>query len=82
MKEDGKIKWVESQSGLDGRILVKKPSLAILLRKAGLRYPRIAWDWGPKQKHLIGKQIQVLIDAGYKSRDIFVFMLYNHDFYF
>jgi hypothetical protein len=82
LKEDRKIKWVESQSGLDGRILVKNPSLAILLRKAGLRYPRIAWDWGQKQKHLIGKQIQVLIDAGYKSRDIFVFMLYNHDFSF
>jgi hypothetical protein len=82
LKKEGKIKWVESQSGLDGRILVQNPSLAVLLRKAGLRDPRIAWDWGYKQKHLIEKQIQVLLNAGYKSSDIFVFMLYNHDFSF
>ena len=82
LRKEGKIKWVESQSGLDGRILAQNPSLAVLLRKAGLRDPRIAWDWGYKQKHLIEKQIQVLINAGYKSSDIFVFMLYNHDFSF
>lgn len=82
LRSEGKIEWVESQSGLDGRILVKNPSLAILLKKAGLRYPRIAWDWGLKQKHLIERQIHILIDAGYDSKDIFIFMLYNHDFSF
>jgi len=46
--------------------------------QAGFRYPRIAWDWGYDQNGFIEKQIQVLLRAGYKSRDIFVFMLYNH----
>ena len=82
LKAEGKIKWIESQSGLDGRILIKNPSLANLLKKAGYRYPRIAWDWGHKQRHLIEKQIQVLVDAGFYSKDIFIFMLYNHDFSF
>ncbi len=82
LRKEGKVKWVESQSGLDGRILAQKPFLAVLLRKAGFRYPRIAWDWGYKQNRLIEKQIQILIDAGYRSGDIFVFMLYNHDLSF
>ena len=46
LKKERKIKWCESQSGFDGRILLEKPHLAIKIKKAGFRYPRIAWDWG------------------------------------
>lgn len=71
--------WCESQSGFDGRFLVKKPHLATLLKKAGFRSPRIAWDWGYDQWPKIKKQIQVLIDAGYSRKNITVFMIYNWD---
>jgi len=68
----------ESQSGLDGRILEEKPHLARLLKKARFHTPRIAWD-GPVSEHKrIQNQVQVLLSAGYRAKDIFVFMLYNY----
>jgi len=79
LKKKRKIKWVESQSGFDGRILLEKPHLAKMIKEAGFRYPRIAWDWQYEQHNLIKKQIDLLVEAGYKSKDIFVFMLYNWD---
>lgn len=79
LKKKRKIKWIESQSGFDGRILVEKPYLAKMVKEAGFRYPRIAWDWRYKQHNLIKKRIDLLIEAGYKSKEIFVFMLYNWD---
>jgi len=79
LRRNGKLKWVESESGLDGRILSEKPYLAKKIKLAGFRYPRIAWDGKFEQKNLIKKQIDLLKDAGYNSRDIYVFMLYNHD---
>jgi hypothetical protein len=82
LREQGKVKWIESQSGLDGRILIKKPYLARKMKDAGLRYPRIAWDWGIDQGRHIEKQINVLVRAGYNSREIFIFMLYNHNISF
>jgi hypothetical protein len=77
LKKQRKIGWSESQSGFDGRILTENPDLAILLKKAGFRYPRIAWDWGYDQWPEVEKQIQILSGAGYNSKDIYVFMIYN-----
>lgn len=79
LKKKKEILWCESQSGFDGRILLKKPYLASMLKQAGFRYPRIAWDWGYKEQHSIEKQINVLIKAGYQSKEVFVFVLYNWD---
>lgn len=79
LKSRGEIKWVESQSGLDGRILQKKPHLGKMLKKAGFRYPRIAWDGRYTEKKSIKKQIGILIENGYHPRDIFIFMIYNHE---
>jgi hypothetical protein len=79
LKKEKKILWCESQSGFDGRILLKKPYLAKMIREAGFRYPRIAWDWNFSDHPNIKKQINVLKQAGYRSRDIFIFMLYNWD---
>ncbi len=77
LKKEKKIIWCESQSGFDGRLLIKKPYLAEMIKKAGFRYPRIAWDWGYKQWPEIKKQLDTLINAGYKSKEIYVFVLYN-----
>ncbi|MCD4781188.1 MAG: Fe-S oxidoreductase [Candidatus Omnitrophica bacterium] len=82
LKKQRKIGWSESQSGFDGRILTENPDLAILLKKAGFRYPRIAWDWDYDQWPKVEKQIQILRDAGYNSKDIYVFMIYNWDLNF
>jgi len=82
LKMKKKILWCESQSGFDGRILEKKPYLAKMIKKAGFRYPRIAWDWGYNQHNAIKKQIDILVNAGYKSKEIYIFMLYNWDITF
>jgi hypothetical protein len=69
----------ESQSGLDGRILIKHPEIATFFKKARFQHPRIAWDGSYKLWPKIKDQIQILKDAGYPSEDIFIFMLFNHD---
>jgi len=72
---NGKPVYCESQSGFDGRLLT--PKLAKLLKKARFKYPKIAWD-GPYSEHRrIRKQLRMLIKAGYKPKEISVFMLYN-----
>ena len=68
----------ESQSGIDGRLLMQKPSLASSLKKARLQNPRIAWDGRFSQRKSIRRQVDVLLDAGFAARDVQVFMLYNH----
>ena len=65
----------ESQSGLDGRILNQE--IAHLLKKARFQNPRISWDGTIKQKNRIKKQIELLLSGGYKSKEIYVFVLYN-----
>ncbi len=73
----------ESQSGLDGRILLQKPFLAGKLKNARFHNPRIAWDGNVENWIILKEQVSILKDAGYKANkkdtDIFVFMLYNHD---
>ena len=80
LKKQKKIGWCESKSGFDGRLLLKDPELAVLLKKAGFRYPRTAWDWGYDQWREVEKQINILKDAGYNSKDIYVFMIYDWKF--
>lgn len=77
LKRQKKINYVESQSGLDGRILRKKPFLAIKLFKAGFKNVKIAWDGPLKQHEEIEKQIIILSEAGFKRNEIGVFMIYN-----
>lgn len=82
LKEKQKILWCESQSGFDGGILNKQPIIAEMLKKAGFRYPRIAWDWNYEDYQDIEKQIYLLINIGYRSKDIYIFVLYNWDISF
>lgn len=79
LKKEKKIRTLESQSGFDGRILIKKPYLATMLKEAGFKFPKIAWDGELAEKEDINKQIKVLVDAGFHAKDISVFMLYNHE---
>lgn len=77
LKKNKKILWCESQSGFDGRILLKKPYLGKMLKQSGFRYVRIAWDWEYSKYPFIENQIDVLMDAGYRSKNLYIFMLYN-----
>ncbi len=74
---NGRVVHYESQSGFDGRLMIKKPRLAALLKKARFQNPRIAWDHRITDAPKIEKQIDILVDAGYKPKEIYVFMLYN-----
>ena len=47
---------MESQSGFDRRILLKKPKLGELLYKAGFKNPKIAWDDGLKNSESVKKK--------------------------
>ena len=70
--------YCESQSGLDGRILKEKPYIAFLLKKVRFKNPRISWDYGLSTKDKLKNQIEILLRAGYKNKEIYIFMLYNH----
>jgi len=74
--------YCESQSGFDGRILLEKPHLTKLLKKARFKNVRIAWDHGYSEWKIIKKQLDLLTKAGYPSKAVYVFMIYNfeHDF--
>jgi len=82
LRVNGKPVIFESQSGFDGRLLLEDPELAVLLKKARFRNVRIAWDHAYSDWKSIKKQLDILVEAGYPSKDIYVFMLYNfeHDF--
>jgi hypothetical protein len=77
LKRLKKIGWCESQSGFDGKLMIQRPELAGLIKKAGFRYPRIAWDWGYEQHPKIEEQIKILENAGFQRKDIYIFMIYN-----
>jgi hypothetical protein len=78
MRVGGRSVSCESQSGLDGRLLLGDPKLARSLKSAHFRNPRIAWDSGLSQRAGVRDQLKILVAAGYAPRDIQVFMLYNH----
>ena len=77
LKKKKEILWCESQSGFDGRVLKEKPYLGEMLKRAGFRYPRIAWDWGYNQFKEIKEQVNILVAGGYNFKDIYIFVLYN-----
>lgn len=78
-KKQGKILWCESQSGFDGRVLAKNPHLVAMIREAGFRYPRVAWDGEYRAHPEVRRLIDLFIQSGYRPHDISVFMLYNWD---
>ena len=78
LKYKQKITWCEAQSGIDGRLLLKNPEYAQLLKDAGFREIRISWDGPLSDAHKIAKQIRLLKKVGFQLHsNIFVFMIYN-----
>ncbi|MHA1250550.1 MAG: Fe-S oxidoreductase [Candidatus Helarchaeota archaeon] len=78
LKSKGRIISCEAQSGIDGRILEKRPELALLLKDAGFKNIRISWDGHYSDFPHIKKQLNILKAAGYNlQEDVFIFMIYN-----
>lgn len=73
----GRVITSECQSGFDGRLLTA--DLSRKLKLARFRNPRIAWDGGFEELEEIRHQVDLLEGAGYSSRDISVFMIFNFD---
>ncbi len=67
----------ESQSGFDLRLLTA--ARARLLRDAHFVNPRVAWDGPYRGWPHIRRAVRLLKGVGYGRKDIYVFMLYNHD---
>jgi hypothetical protein len=76
-KHNDRVVYSESQCGIDGRLLT--PEIAKLLKQARFLNPRIAWDHGYNERIMIKKQLDMLVDAGYSSKDIYIFMIYNFE---
>ncbi|MFW9994287.1 MAG: Fe-S oxidoreductase [Candidatus Odinarchaeota archaeon] len=79
LKESKSLIWSEVQCGLDRQYILRRPYLANHLKKAGFRYPKIAWDDSFDKKDEVKSVLNSLMKAGYNARNIGVFMLYNHD---
>lgn len=78
LKKQRKIKYVKAQSGLDVRILSKKPHIGKLLKNAGFRGISLAWDGDFKDLKYIKKAINILVENGYSLKNINIFILYNY----
>ncbi len=78
----GKVLHCECQSGFDGRVLMQKPYLAKLLKKARFENIRVAWDfpYSENSVKIVGSWINLLESVGYNRKDIFVFMIYNWNY--
>lgn len=76
-KHNGRVVYSESQCGIDGRLLTFE--VAKLLKQARFLNPRIAWDHGYNQRKMIKKQVDMLVEAGYSRKGIYVFMIYNFE---
>jgi hypothetical protein len=79
LRVNNKSVTYESQSGFDGRLLLRDPELAFLLKEARFQNVRIAWDNEVRERKSIERQVQCLISAGFKAKDIAIFVLYNYD---
>lgn len=77
LKVSGKVVKCEAQSGFDPRKLTQKD--AFLLKKSRFKSIRISWDWGLGQMETVRKALKYLIKAGFPSKSIGVFMIYNWD---
>jgi hypothetical protein len=76
----GRALKCECQSGFDGRILAKRPELALYLKKARFENIRLAWDFAYEQYSEVEKWILIMENAGYIRNEIFIFMVYNWSF--
>ena len=71
-----RVSW-ECQSGLDLRLMTTKR--AAMLKESRMQYPRIAWDGPYSDWPRVRAVIDMMKGVGYGRKDIFIFMIFNHD---
>lgn len=71
-----RVSW-ECQSGLDLRLLT--PEKVAMLRESRMHFPRIAWDGPYSDWPRVRAAVDMMKAVGYGRKDIYVFMIYNHD---
>jgi len=72
----GNVVHYEMTSGFDYRLLTQE--IADDLKRSRFIKPRIAWDWEFGKQLEIKDAIWKLLKAGYKRKEIGVFMIVNH----
>lgn len=72
---DGKVVYYEAICGIDYRFLTEE--MANALKMARFQKIRIAWDWWFRDQYKIKDGINHLFKAGYKPRDVMVYMICN-----
>jgi hypothetical protein len=70
-----KVIYYELICGIDYRFLTI--DIAKALKAARFQNIRIAWDWYMKDQYKINDAISLLTKAGYKRKDLMVFMICN-----
>ncbi len=74
-KVNGKVIYYELICGIDYRFLDQEKAVA--LRQSRFKNLRLAWDWEFSKQKEIKKSIQILLNAGFSTRDITIFMICN-----
>jgi len=72
---NGKVIYYECVCGFDYRLLTQE--IAKLLKTNRFVKPRLAWDWGYEEQRKIQKVLKYLIKAGYRNKEIMIFMIIN-----
>jgi len=74
-KANNKVIYYELLCGVDYRFLDQK--LSVALRQSRFKNIRLAWDHSFNLQKEIKKKTQFLLNAGYHSRDIMIFIICN-----
>jgi hypothetical protein len=72
---NGKVIHFEAVCGFDFRFLTKE--IAIALRQSRFVKPRLAWDGPFQEQYKLKDAIKILLQAGYRAKEISLFMLVN-----
>lgn len=75
LKVNDKVVRYELICGIDYRFLSQE--IADALKKSRFIKPRIAWDWWYADQFRLKKGIGFLTKAGYRTKDIMIFMICN-----
>ena len=75
IKVNNKVVYYEEICGLDYRLMTQE--IANELKKARFIKVRLAWDGSIKEQYRIKDTINMLIKAGYKAKQLSLFMLVN-----
>lgn len=76
IKVNGKVVNYEEICGIDFRFMTQE--IANELKRARFRKIRIAWDWSLKDQMKIKDALNMFIKAGYKPKELSVFVIVNY----